>query len=117
MELNRSTQLRTRANENMVAVALANYAAPDANGHSAAFDPIAFNEKGSRDTLVVEAGENEGIYLAPFDMRAIREYRERESWGNAFRKPHRYDLLIEKKVEEPFMRMNIKGEQYESSKR
>lgn len=117
MELNRSTQLRTRANENMVAVALANYAAPDANGHSAAFDPIAFNEKGSRDTLVVEAGENEGIYLAPFDMRAIREYRERESWGNAFRKPHRYDLLIEKKVEEPFVRMNIKGEQYESSKR
>jgi hypothetical protein len=41
-------------------VGMANYAPPDANGHSIAFDPIAFTEKGSRDSLVVEAGEQEG---------------------------------------------------------
>jgi hypothetical protein len=35
----------------------------------------------------------------------------------AFRKLHRYGLLIEKKVEEPFVRVNIHGEPYESSKR
>jgi len=51
MELNRITQLRARATENLVAVALTNYAEPDANGHSIAFDPIAFTEKGSRDTV------------------------------------------------------------------
>src|SRR5215467_11771207 len=51
MELNFIAQVRTRAIENMVA--LANYAPPDANGHSIAFDPIAFTEHGSRDSLVV----------------------------------------------------------------
>lgn len=117
MEYNRKTQLHTRAIENMVAVALTNYAAPDANGHSIAFDPIAFNEQGTRDTLVVEAGESEDVYLASFDMSAIREYRERESWGNAFRKPHRYGLLTESTVQEPFVRVNIQGKPYESSKR
>ncbi len=37
-----------------------------------AFDPIAFTEQGSRDTLVVEAGENEGVYLAPFDLNTSK---------------------------------------------
>ena len=117
MELNRLTQLRTRAIENMVAVALTNYAVPDANGHSTAFDPIAFNEHGSRNTLVIEAGELEGVYLASFDLDMIRDYRAREAWGNAFRKPHRYGLLVEQRVEEPFVRVNIQGEAYQSSKR
>ncbi len=117
MELNFIAQLRTRAIENMVAVALANYAPPDANGHSIAFDPIAFTEQGSRDSLVVEAGEQEGVYLASFDLDAIREYRARELWGNAFRKPHRYGLLVEQRVEDPFVRVNIHGERYQSSKR
>jgi len=117
MELNRISQLRTRAIENMVAVALANYAPPDANGHSIAFDPMAFTEQGSRDSLVIEAGEHEGVYLASFDLDAIRPYRARELWGNAFRKPHRYGLLVEQRVEDPFVRVNIRGEPYKSSKR
>ena len=117
LELNFIAQMRTRAIENMVAIALSNYAPPDANGHSIAFDPIAFTEHGSRDSLVIEAGESEGVYLACFDLEAIREYRARESWGNAFRKPHRYGLLVEQRVEDPFVRVNIHGERYQSSKR
>ncbi len=117
MELNFIAQLRTRAIENIVAVALANYAPPDANGHSVAFDPIAFTEKGSRDSLVIEAGEQEGVYLASFDLDAIREYRARQLWGNAFRKPHRYGLLVEQRVQDPFVRVNIQGEPYKSSNR
>jgi len=117
MELNFIAQVRTRAIENMVAVALANYAPPDANGHSIAFDPIAFTEKGSRDSLVVVAGEQEGVYLASFDLEAIREYQSCVSWGNAFRMPHRYGLLVEPRVEEPFMRVNIHSEPYQSSNR
>jgi hypothetical protein len=56
-------------------VGMANYAPPDANGHSIAFDPIAFTEKSSRDSLV------------------------------------------EQRVEEPFVRVNIHGERYQSSQR
>jgi predicted amidohydrolase len=105
MEANRIGQFRARAFENMLGVALANYAAPQANGHSVAFDGMAFDEHGhARDTLVIEAGESEGIYLAQFDLRALRAHRRREVWGNAFRKPRYYGLLTSLEVAEPFVR-------------
>jgi N-carbamoylputrescine amidase len=106
MEANRLGQLRARAYENMVGVALANYAAPEINGHSVAYDPMGFaGEDGpSRDTVVIEAGENEDIYLARFDLDMLREYRQRETWGNAFRKPRTYSILTSMDVEPPFVR-------------
>jgi predicted amidohydrolase len=112
MERHRLAQLHTRAYENMVAVALANYAAPQQNGHSIAFDPIAFAGGHSRDTLVIEAGETEGVYLAPFDLDAIHDYRERESWGNAFRRPGRYAALTAAEIRPPFLRVNDRGEPF-----
>lgn len=39
---------------------------------------------------LVEASASEGIWIASFDMDAIREYRRRETWGNAYRKPNTY---------------------------
>jgi N-carbamoylputrescine amidase len=118
LEANRIGQFRARAFENMVGVAMTNYAAPQENGHSVAFDPIAFDAEGnSRDTLVVEAGESEGVYLATFDMAKMRDYRSREVWGNAFRRPHRYGLLTSLEVEEPFVRVDAGGEAYHRSKR
>lgn len=111
MELNRLSQLRTRAFENMVGVATANYAygQPDCNGHSTAYDGIAYGEVrpgcvGSRDTLVVEAGEAEGIYLADFPMDKLREYRRSEPHGNTYRRPSRYGLLLSNEINEPFVR-------------
>jgi N-carbamoylputrescine amidase len=112
IERHRTAQLATRAVENMVAVALANYAAPKDNGHSMAFDPIAFDAHGSRDMLVIEAGEAEGVYLAPFDLDAIRAYRQRETWGDAFRRPQRYGALTALDVRPPFVRVNERGEPY-----
>ena len=118
LEANRLGQFRARAFENMVGVAMTNYAAPQENGHSVAFDGVAFDADGNaRDTLVVEAGEGEGIYLAAFDMDEIRGYRSREVWGNAFRRPHRYGLLTSPEVEEPFIRLNAGGEAYDRKKR
>jgi N-carbamoylputrescine amidase len=94
LESHRLGQFKARAFENMVGVAMTNYAAPQENGHSIAFDGMAFDENGdARDTLIIEAGEAEGVYLAQFDMDEIRAYREREVWGNAFRRPDRYHLL------------------------
>jgi N-carbamoylputrescine amidase len=116
MNANRLAQFRTRAYENMVGVAMANYAKPGF-GHSVAYDPIAFDANGARDTLLIEAGEREGIYLAEFDLDAIRDYRRRETWGNAFRRPHRYGALVALDVAPPFVRVNARGERYDPARR
>ncbi len=111
MEMNRLAQLRARAFENMLGIATANYAygQSDCNGHSSAYDGIAYGEihpgaVEARDTLIVEAGEAEGIYLAAFPMDKIRDYRRREVHGNAYRRPSKYHLLIAENIEEPFIR-------------
>ena len=102
----------------MVGVAMANYAAPQQNGHSVAYHPVSVDGNGrTRDTLVVEAGENEGIYLAQFDLDELRAYRTRETWGNAFRRPHRYGLLTSLDLEAPFIRVNADGEAYPRERR
>ena len=87
LEENRLSQFRARAFENMIGIAMANYPGADCRGHSVAHTPIAFDECGSRDTTLVQASEKEGLWLAEFDIDAIRDYRRRESWGNSFRKP------------------------------
>lgn len=108
MEINRLSQLRARAYENMVGIATVNYpkGKPDCNGHSTAFDGIAYrpSEAGSRDTLIIEAGEDEGIYIADFPVEEIREYRSREVHGNAYRHPQKYKMLISEDIREPFIR-------------
>lgn len=111
MELNRLAQLRARAFENMVGIATVNYPAlrPDCNGHSTAFDGIAYGEEGPRDTLILDAGEEEGIYLAAFPMDKLRAYRKSEVHGNAYRRPGKYHLLISEEKEEPFFREDYRG--------
>jgi predicted amidohydrolase len=109
IEINRKSQLRTRAFENMIGIAMTNYAQgkTDCNGHSLAFDGIAYDETcgpEGRDTLIIEAGGAEGIYLAEFNIEKIRNYREKETWGNAYRRPGKYALLSSETVEAPFKR-------------
>jgi N-carbamoylputrescine amidase len=114
----RINQFQARAFENMVAVAMANYAGPGYNGHSVAFSPIAFDPTGRYvDPLVVQAGQGEGVYLASLDLDEIREYRTREGLGNAFRRPHRYGLLTAAEVREPFIRVDASGEPYRQASR
>lgn len=108
MEINRISQLRGRAYENMLGIVTVNYplGMPDCNGHSNAFDGVCYLEdlEGSRDTLIIEAPSEEGIYIAEFDMDMIRSYRAREVHGNAYRKPDKYSLLISRDKKEPFIR-------------
>jgi N-carbamoylputrescine amidase len=114
----RINQFQARAFENMLAVAMANYAAPEYNGRSVAFSPVVFDADGHPlDPLVVEAGPAEGIHLATFDLDEIRAFREREALGNAFRRPHRYGLLTAAAVEEPFVRVDAHGERYDPTRR
>jgi N-carbamoylputrescine amidase len=116
LEAHRLGQFKARAYENMVGLAMTNYAGPRM-GHSIAFDPIAFDKQGSRDNLVIEAGESEGVYLAIFEMDQIRDYRQRETWGNAFRRPHRYGAITSTEVNKPFIRVNEAGEKYDTTQR
>jgi len=109
LEVNRIGQFKARAYENMLGVAMANYAIPQENGHSAAFDGIAFDKAGSRDTCLVEADGHEGIYLANFDLDRLRAYRLNEVWGNAYRKPDCYNILTSPAVEPPFIRPDSFG--------
>lgn len=104
MDENRMAQLKTRAYENMVGVAMANY--PGLNlGHSAAFHGIAYTkDENARNTLVIEAGEMEGVYMAFFDLEELRDYRESEVWGNSYRKPSLYNEIISSVVNSPFIR-------------
>ena len=113
MEINRLSQLRGRAYENMMGIATVNYpgGVPDCNGHSTAFDGIAYRpgEPGSRDTLLIEAGEREGIYLTDFPLQELRAYRQTEVHGNAYRRPGCYRALLDQEVREPFVRKDRRG--------
>jgi predicted amidohydrolase len=108
MEINRISQLRARAYENMVGIVTVNYpeGKPDCNGHSNAFDGIAYkpDEPVSRDTLIIEADENEGIFIAEMPIDEIRDYRSREVHGNAYRHPCKYKLIVSEEIEYPFLR-------------
>lgn len=108
MEINRLSQLRGRAYENMLAIATCNYPAgvPDCSGGSSAFDGVVYLPElsGSRDTCLVQAGGEEGIYMAELDLDMLRNYRAREIHGNAFRRPEMYSDLVKADVRAPFIR-------------
>lgn len=100
----RLNQLSTRAFENMTGIAMANYPG-EGWGQSCAFSPIVFNEAGYVDNVIHIADETtEDIIIVEFEMNQIREYRQYETWGNAYRKVRTYGDLIEQEVKEPFIR-------------
>ena len=109
LDKKRINQFQTRALENAVGVAMANYPKPFQNGHS-----CAFNSKG--DKLLI-AGEHEGIFLIPFNIIKIREHRRKTIYGNAFRRPAKYHLLISPDVDSVFIRDNGLGEKFIREKR
>ena len=100
MEINRLSALRTRAYENMLAVCTCNYPKghPDCNGHSTVFDGVAWleDEPDVRNMCILEAPEEEGIYLAEIDMDMLRKYRMIEVMGSRYRHPERYGALTDR---------------------
>jgi len=110
IEQNRKAQLISRAFENMMGIALANYCAPLGNGHSMALSGIAFAYDAAQgrckscNQMIAEGGETPGLIIAEFDIGALRAYREAEVWGNAFRRPQLYGKIIDHEITEPFTR-------------
>lgn len=101
MEINRLSALRTRAYENMLAVATCNYpkGQPDCNGRSTVFDGVAWlrDEPGVRDMCILEAPEEPGVYVAELDVDKLRAYRSNEVMGDAYRRPEKYEILTRKR--------------------
>jgi predicted amidohydrolase len=109
LDADRLGQFRARAYENMVGVAMANYAMPAAtarnghllpldvcNGHSVAFSGISCDRDGNGlDHKLVEGGEGEELLIATFDLDALRAYRAYETAGDAYRKPAHYRALVD----------------------
>jgi N-carbamoylputrescine amidase len=94
LEPNRLGQYRTRAYENVLGLAMANYAAPQYNGHSVAYDGMAFDaQERTRDMVLVAADATEGVYCAAFDLDALRAYRAQEPMGS-MRNVGAYERLV-----------------------
>lgn len=96
-------QLKVRAYENMVGIVTINYA--NHGGKSSAYSPIVRNiNKHELDSEMLVMNDKENINTVQFNMSEIREYRNRETLGDAYRKPYVYKQLIENNVKEPFIR-------------
>lgn len=81
----RLAQIRGRAFENTVGIAVANYPAPECDGHS-----IAVAAHGA---VITEAGEDEGIWMAEFDLTELRALRSSEKHRNEYLRPECYAPL------------------------
>jgi predicted amidohydrolase len=80
-------QLRVRAYENEVYLAMANWAGPEFKGHSMIIEPSGHVVRlGSRD---------EEILTAEFDMDALKKHRANGIYGRHHRRPTTYGPLLE----------------------
>ena len=104
MEINRLSALRTRAYENMVAVATCNYPEghPDCNGRSTLFDGVPWlrEEPGARDMCVFEAPCEPGVYVAELDLDILRAHRSNDIMGDKYRHPQKYAILSDPDVKD-----------------
>jgi predicted amidohydrolase len=102
----RMTQMKTRAFENKVALAMTNYPEThqDGNGRSLAVSPIAWEPGTShphakyRETLLLQTAPAPGIYYCEFDLDDIRYYRSNAIWGTTFRRPDAYTALVDARL-------------------
>ena len=78
----------------MTGYALANYAGDGYGGGSVAFDGVAYRDGRPRDIRIAQASNTATILRARFDLKMLRDYRRREVWGDAYRRPEVYGPLV-----------------------
>lgn len=103
----RISQFQVRAFENAMAMAMTNYPAPFNNGQSVAFD--------GDGSLLVQAGKQEGLFIADINLDQLRQYRKQTLWGNAWRKPQQYSSLTAQTDLDEFKRFNAFGQPFAPS--
>ncbi|AUX79319.1 nitrilase/cyanide hydratase protein (plasmid) [Sinorhizobium fredii] len=105
-------QMKARAFENKIVLAMANYpsSAGHGNGRSIGISAVAFSNADARatddnrqsqyrETLLVEGGPDEGIFTFDVDLEELRTYRKNAIWGGRHRRPDTYGILTESIVE------------------
>ena len=101
----RLEQLKVRAYENMIGIVTVNYC--NHGGKSSAFSPIVRDkDKKELNSEIIIMDESESIQIVEFDLNEIRDYRNRGTWGDAYRKPLLYNYISEEHVKEPFIRID-----------
>lgn len=67
---------------------------PDCNGGSSVFDGMVYlpSMEESRDTCILQAGKEEGVYLAFLNLEQLREYRSWEVFRYAYWHPRKYEF-------------------------
>ena len=105
----RLAQFGTRAVENAMIMAMANYPDPMCGGRS-----VGYMVDG---TQIAEAGNGEEILYVDVPIASVRDFRKRGLWGHAFRRPHRYGALAEPTQIEVFDRTNAFGEAFIATER
>jgi len=100
----RMAQFQTRAVENAMVMAMANYPAPMCGGRS-----VAYMADGA---LLARAGSAEDLLLVQVPLTHLRTFRKQCLWGHAFRRPHRYRALATPHVIDVFVRTNAFGQPF-----
>jgi len=94
LEANRQGQIASRAFENSVVLAVANYAGPGYLGGSTVVSPQAFTPEGaSRNPVVARAGAEPDLVTVDLDLGALRAWRRDEVWNGRWRRPEAYRLV------------------------
>jgi predicted amidohydrolase len=100
-------QVKVRAFDNAVAVAVANYANLPFDGGSVAYDARGYG-------LVQPLSEGvECVQIARLNLRELREYRKQTIFGNAFRRPRKYKRMIADDVDPVFARDDFLGRPFD----
>ena len=81
----RTAGLRTRAFENFVGLAMANYPGHSA-GRSQAYTCVAWKLGRPHEMLVANAADHEQTLIANFDVDAMRAFRKEEAWRVNYRR-------------------------------
>ena len=85
----RLAQFRARAFESLAAAVMTNYASPQYDGHSVAFQPDG--------STIALAGEVEEIVLADVDLHRVRAFRAAAAGRVAARRPDLYAVISDTK--------------------
>lgn len=91
LEVHRQGQIRSRAFENSVALAVTNYAGPGYEGGSSVVSPRVFSPEGrSVNSVVALAGPSEELLTADLDLAELRAWSRDEVWSGRWRRPGTY---------------------------
>jgi predicted amidohydrolase len=100
-------QVKIRAYDNAVAVAVANYANVPFDGNSVAYDAA------GRRLVEPVSGGADCIQLARVDLERTREIRKATLLGNAFRRPRKYRRLVSDDIDPVFARTDFLGRPFD----